>query len=112
VLLINLNINSCNADDAGLSTLVDVDAIICEKPVLTAFAVTTEVGRTVVNPLTPPLMMVYPVYKENLLRFDICPMTPYSVTVISHILFWLHIISGLGYWHQRADERHGNPPSR
>jgi len=28
------------------------------------------------------------------------------------MIFLVYCIVSLGYWHQRADERHGNPPSR
>jgi len=29
------------------------------------------------------------------------------------IIFIIHTVDGTkGYWHQRADERHGNPPPR
>ena len=35
----------------------------------------------------------------------------YTAVTVNHALLSV-VSSGLGYWHQRADERHGNPSPR
>jgi len=37
-------------------------------------------------------------------------MTIYFACIITPVCIQEYTLAYLGYWHQRADERHGNPP--